>query len=229
MVAGHADRAELVEREDGEPELIVPFQHQQDHVALFDAVVGEHLGAFVGIELHLAEGEHPLLPRHVAPDHGAAVRLEAGDLVHHVVGKVEVVGDHRLKVVEHARFRQSPPCRSADKNSRDPSVVLPLVVFILHDDRKEHTVLAARRDHAVRVAGVVIDRVPRSHILGVVLHLHLELPAQDKVELLPVVLGEVDGLLLLLLRKGRGDEEGLGNLAGKAVGQVVVGEAGAAG
>lgn len=80
----------------------------------------------------------------------------------------------------------------------------------------------------MRVAGVVIDRVPRSHILGVVLHLHLELPAQDKVELLPVVLGEVDGLLLLLLRKGRGDEEGLGNLAGKAVGQVVVGEAGAA-
>ena len=101
---GHADRAELVEREDGEPELIVPFQHQQDHVALFDAVVGEHLGAFVGIELHLAEGEHPLLPRHVAPDHGAAVRLEAGDLVHHVVGKVEVIGDHRLKVVEHAVF-----------------------------------------------------------------------------------------------------------------------------
>ncbi|MPN34603.1 hypothetical protein SDC9_182097 [bioreactor metagenome] len=57
--------------------------------------------------------------------------------------------------------------------------------------RKEHALLAAGGDHAVKTAGVIIDAVPGAEYLDLVFELALELPFQYVVEFLPGVAGEV--------------------------------------
>ena len=99
-----ANRTDLMQCENGKPEFVVPLEHEEHLVALFDPSSGQHLGTPVRILFHLAKGEYPLLTRDIAPDHCPAVRLQPRDLVHHVIGKVEIVRRKRLKKAEHSVF-----------------------------------------------------------------------------------------------------------------------------
>ena len=85
------DRADLVQRQAREPELVVAPEHHEHHVALADPLVCQEVRALVAPELHLAEGEDVLLALGVAPLHGGAVGLVLGDVVDDVVGPVEVL------------------------------------------------------------------------------------------------------------------------------------------
>ena len=89
---GHHDRAELRERRGHEPELVVAAQDDHDHVAAADALRGQEVRRLVRPALHVGEREHVLLALRVAPHHGAAVGVCGGDVVHHVVAEVEIVG-----------------------------------------------------------------------------------------------------------------------------------------
>ena len=97
----HTDCSDFMQSEHRKPEFIVAFKHQKDHIAFFNAVIRQHLGAFVGVQLHLAKRKRAFLTRHIAPDHRTAIRIKARDLVYHVVGKIEVIRHHRLKRTEN--------------------------------------------------------------------------------------------------------------------------------
>ena len=86
---GDGDGAELVQGDHGEPELIVPLEHQHDPVSPFDAQGGEIVRALVGSVLHVLEGEAAFLVVLVHIQHGQLVRILAGDLVHDVEAEVE--------------------------------------------------------------------------------------------------------------------------------------------
>ena len=51
----HTDCSDFMQSEHRKPEFIVAFKHQKDHIAFFNAVIRQHLGAFVGVQLHLAK------------------------------------------------------------------------------------------------------------------------------------------------------------------------------
>ena len=86
------NRPDLVERQRGEPELVVAAQDHEHHVALANALVGEEVRGLVGPVLHVAEGEHVLLALGVAPLHGGSVGFGLGDVVDDVVCPVELLG-----------------------------------------------------------------------------------------------------------------------------------------
>lgn len=96
------DGAELVQAEDGEPELIVPLQDQHDAVAALDAEGGEVVGRLARAVLHVLEGEAALghVVRHV--QHGELVRAPSGDAVDDVEGKVEFVLMRKMELLETA-------------------------------------------------------------------------------------------------------------------------------
>ena len=86
---GDGDGAQLVQRQQAEPELVAPLEDQHHRVALADAQGAEQVGGAVAGLAHLREGEAGGLAAVVAPDQGHLVGLGAGVLVHHVVGEVE--------------------------------------------------------------------------------------------------------------------------------------------
>ena len=88
----HHDRANLVQRHAREPELVVAAQHHQHHVALANALVGQEVCGLVRPILDVRKGEDVLLALGVGPHHGRAVGVVHGNVVHHVVGPVKVLG-----------------------------------------------------------------------------------------------------------------------------------------
>jgi hypothetical protein len=96
---GDGDGAELVQRQQAEPEFVAPLQDQHHRIALADAQGTEQVrGAVAGL-LHLPEGEAGGLAVVVAPDQGHPVRLGARVFVRHVVGEVEALRHLDGKVV----------------------------------------------------------------------------------------------------------------------------------
>ena len=62
------------------------------------------VGGAVAVPAHIVEGKGALLALVVAPHHGAAARLVVRDVVHAVVGEVEVFRHHRPEGAEDAVF-----------------------------------------------------------------------------------------------------------------------------
>jgi hypothetical protein len=98
----HCHRAQLRQGQHGEPELIVAPQNDHDEVAATDAALREEVGRLVRPVLHVGEGEDVLLAFGVTPHHGGAVGVGQGDVVHHVVGEVEVGGHVHVELGEQA-------------------------------------------------------------------------------------------------------------------------------
>ena len=88
----HHNGANLVQCHAHKPELVVAAQHHKNHVTLANALVSQEVGRLVRPILYVREGEDVLLALGVGPHHGRAVRVVNGNVIHHVVGPVKVLG-----------------------------------------------------------------------------------------------------------------------------------------
>jgi hypothetical protein len=98
----HRDGAELHERGDDNPELVVAPEDDEDLVPLADALGLEEVGALVAPALDVAEREEVLLALGVRPGERRASGLVHADVVDDVVGEVEVGGGVGLELDEMA-------------------------------------------------------------------------------------------------------------------------------
>ena len=221
LIGGRDDhRPQLVQPEDGKPELIVPLEHQHHTVALFDSERLEIVCALRRGALHIIESEAPLgfILRHV--QHGQLIRLAPGNGVHHVKGEIEAVlvaeGNgrgvaglalgHRNKALA-----DQPPGLCARGQQRIPDGGFVLVLAREHH-RQEQAVRAPHGNHAVWRGAVVVNAVPLVQVLGVLAHLHLEPALQHQVKLLPRMAGQVNRPVLQRLAVGIPHPVGLGQL-----------------
>ena len=220
---GDGHGAELVQAENGDPELIVPLEHEQHTVASLDTERAEVVGCARGIAAEVAEGEVSLVVLAVDVDHGQLVRLAAGQRVHHVEGKVEArrVMEAQLarrtalvfldgdKLLPYARLvgllllcRHGCAGDGGDLGAHG-LVILPCLLCVARDDHgAEQAVLAADGDHTVGLGAVVVDAVAGAEDLRVRSDLHLEHTGEHQVELVTGVGGQVDGLGLQILGIG---------------------------
>ena len=83
--------AELMERKNGEPELIVPLENHHNLVALFDAEALEVVCRPCRAVLHVPESEAALGLVLGNMEHCKLVRALCGNSVNNVIGKVELV------------------------------------------------------------------------------------------------------------------------------------------
>ena len=96
----HRHRPQFLQGQHREPELVVAAQDDHDEVAAADAAVRQEVRRLVRPRFHVGEGEGVLLPFRVAPDHGRALGIVDRDVVHDVVGEVEVVGHGDVELRE---------------------------------------------------------------------------------------------------------------------------------
>ena len=204
--------AELVAREDREPELVVALQDEHHLVAAADAERGEVVRGAVRLLRHLAERDAPLgeVVRNV--QHRKLVRRAPGDLVDDVEGEVEPLRMAEADVQEASvgvLDRIDEPLDDqrllgelgADGLDGDRLLLLAAG----HDHRDERDVLAADGDHAVGRRGLVEDRVALVEDLLVVADAHAHRSAHNEVELLPRVGRRMDRQALQLLVVAVGD------------------------
>ena len=234
---GDGNGTQLVEAQDGEPELVVALEHQHHPVALFDAQALEVVGGPVGALAHVREGEATLHLVAVQVQHGQLLRLALGDAVHDVKGKVELLLILKGHGLEHAVFI----LHRVDELVVDPPVarLLPLLLpdnadgggvipsvggGVQHQGVKD-AVLSAYGDHAVGGAGIIVDAVPGAQNLAVLAHLDLQVAADHDVAFLALVGGEGDvpalrvGVVLTV------DVQRLRDFVLKGGGQAVIGHA----
>ena len=83
-------RAELVQSENCEPELIVALEDDHDHVALFDTFFAQHIGSLIAVIFQVAISEYSLFTRRVAPEERTLVRLGSRDGIDNVISKIEI-------------------------------------------------------------------------------------------------------------------------------------------
>lgn len=84
-------RADAVERQHAHPRLHPLFEHEQDEITLFHAVMGEEMRHAAGILREVLEGVAPLVAVVVHPDERGLFGV-FGPLVDHIIGKVEILG-----------------------------------------------------------------------------------------------------------------------------------------
>ena len=96
----------LVQCEHHNPPLVAPFQDEHHRVALANAERHEVGGGLVRLLLQLPEGGANLFAQVVGPQQGQLVRCFLGPCIHHVVGKVEVLGNDKLQVIPIILYRR---------------------------------------------------------------------------------------------------------------------------
>ena len=87
---GDNDRAELVQSENGEPELIVTLEDNHDHVALLDALFAQHICRLVAVIFQVAISEYSLFTRRVAPEKRTFVRFGSRDGIDNIISEIEI-------------------------------------------------------------------------------------------------------------------------------------------
>ena len=98
-------------------------------------------------------------------------------------------------------FGFSPPARGAALDN------LPVR---LHDHREERARLSACGDHAVAAAGIVHEKVACLELFDMILVGEAHAAGDDVVELLALMVGKVDGRVLLFLEVRRVTRNGVG-------------------
>ena len=88
----HQKRANLVQRQRANPELVVTTQDDQHGVAFAHALRNQEVSALVRPVLHVAKGKAVLLTLGVAPYHGRTLGLDGRDVVNYVIRPVEGLG-----------------------------------------------------------------------------------------------------------------------------------------
>ena len=87
---GDNNRAELVQSENGEPELIVALEDNHDHVALLDALFAQHICRLVAVIFQVAISEYSLFARRIAPEKRTLVRFGSRDGIDNIISKIEI-------------------------------------------------------------------------------------------------------------------------------------------
>ena len=202
LVGGRdGDGADLMQRQDGIPELVVALQHQHDPVAPLDAQGRKVVGGLAGSVLHILEGEAAL--GHIVGDvdHGQLVGILSGDGIHSIEGEVVALG---VAEVEHLQAAVLPflgddelPAQQGivgllldQRLGRGP--LLPLGGG--HNHGQEHAVLAAHGDLAMGRGALEEDAVALVEDLLMLAHTDLHGALQDQVEFLTGVGNGMDGL-----------------------------------
>ena len=232
---GDGHGAQLVEAQDGEPELVVALEDEHDPVAPFDAQGLEVVGGPGRLLAHIVEGEAALRAVQGDVEHGQLLRLAAGQLVDHVEGEVELL----LVLEGDGLDGAAAVLRGEDEVLVDAAlgVLLPggiggrgLVGLGLgrraqgvQHDGVEGTVLAVDGDHAVGRGAVVVNAVALVENLAVLTDLNLHVAPDDEVALLAVVGGQLDVLVLRAGAVAKLHVEGQGDAVLEAGGQVVAG------
>ena len=103
------NRPDLVQGQDGKPKLVVPLEDDQHHIPPLHPMGHQVVGGLAAVPAHVPKGKGPFVTLVVAPNHGPPLRLVGGDVVHAVIGKVEVLRHHRLEAAEDPVFVELLP------------------------------------------------------------------------------------------------------------------------
>ncbi len=163
----HRHCAQLMQAQDGKPELIVPPEHQHDPVAPLDSQGLEIVGGPGGLQLHVLEGEPALVLVVVQVEHGQLIRLFPSQPVHDVKGEVEGflvfevdLGEGAVLVlrgVDEVLVDETSSGGSGPDSLRDRFL---LGLLPRQDHGQEGTVRPIHGDHAMGRGRIVIDAVP---------------------------------------------------------------------
>ena len=199
VCGGNDHSAQLFHGQHGDPEVILPPQHQHNAVAALDAqgfiIVRRPVGHFAEV----LEGEATFLLIDIQMQHGHLIGMLPGQLVHDIEGEIEVVdvainngsrcsyivdGGGDIPVGDGRRL-----CRRRGGGFMNVRVVFR---FLAGDDhRQEHAVLSLRGDQAVGRGGIEEDGIAGPQGLGMFADLGAEHAGEDVVEFLA---GMADGL-----------------------------------
>ena len=93
------DRAQLVQRQNREPELVAALEDQHHHIALSDAEALEIRGRAVAFALDVGKGEPDFGALVVGPQQRLLAGLLGGVCVHHVVAEIEILRNPYVQVL----------------------------------------------------------------------------------------------------------------------------------
>ena len=200
----HRHCAQLMQAQDGKPELIVPPEHQHDPVSPLDSQGFEIVGGPGGLQLHVLEGEPPLFLVVVQVEHRQLIRLFPSQPVHDIKGEVKgflvFKGDLGegaglvLRGVDEVLIDETSCGGSGPDSLRDRFL---LGLLPRQDHGQEGTIRPIHGDHAMGRGTIIIDAVPFREDFLIIPYPHLQLAGKHQVKFLPIVGGGMDGLILL--------------------------------
>jgi len=82
----------------------MPFEHEHHAVALFDAVLKEHVGRLIAQQADVPKSKGAFLALVVCPEQGPAVRFHLRQSVDTVVCKVKIIFIDRFEYVQDTVF-----------------------------------------------------------------------------------------------------------------------------
>ena len=80
-----------MQRQNGEPELVMTLEDQDDLVTSADALLLEERGTGITLLLHIKEAEGMLLTILMAPEHCSSLRLTCSDTIDNIIGEIELI------------------------------------------------------------------------------------------------------------------------------------------
>ena len=103
--------AQLMQSQNRKPELVMPFEYQHDPVTAADTLFLKKGCGTGSVLADLSKGEAALFTRDIAPDHSAALRFIAGDLIDYIVSEIKVFIIHRFKVLDNTILVKTLPAK----------------------------------------------------------------------------------------------------------------------
>ena len=227
--------ADLVQTQNGKPELVMPLEHEHHAVAASDAERGKVIGGLAGSIFHVLECEPPLRSIQSHMQHGELFRLFTAQRIHNV--KCEIEG---LLIFESDGL-QFPVCilgrideagvnarlrirtlRRLDHGSAVAAGLREARLLWAEHDRIEQAILSVRSNHAVRNGAVIVDAVAFMQKLGMSADLNFHTAANDKITFLPDVAGQLNVRIECFIRVFVFNEQRVCNAVLKARGHVVI-------
>ena len=132
---GNQHTAYLEQSHSGNPVLPAALEHQDDRVALFQAMGGEYIGSLVAQAGDLAKVEAALVALQVRPDQRGLFRGDTGIFIHNVVGKMKLLrhieGKILLKILLGTQIRPDITiCKHQLPNSFCAAIIGPYGITI---------------------------------------------------------------------------------------------------
>ena len=229
---GNSNGTQLMQAQNGKPELIVALEHQHHPVAPLDAQSLEIVCGSGRFLFHIPEGEPPLGAILAQVEHCQLLRLAAAQSIHHIKGEV------KLLLVPEGDFLQSALIdRGENKVAVDPlflvghhlgvrhcgysSRLLPLTGSgVAQNDGIECAILAVHSDHAVGRGRIVVDAVSGMEHFRLLTDLDAHMAANDDVTFLSLVGDQLNILILRTRAVADLHIQWQGNTVAEACGQV---------
>ena len=215
-------RADFMERENGEPELIMAFKNEHYAVAAAYSEGLEIVCGHIGVSLHIGKSERVGFMVSAYPEHSGLVRRFYRESVHYVESEIEfflVFETNALKNAVFVRFRFDKivgngahffaDVRAFYRFAGEFVYVDILVFFGFYDYCVQRAVRSVESAERVREGTVVINRVAGVENLFAVVYLNLKSSADDDVYFLSVMFRK-NGFFL-----------GIGDVDPKRLGELV--------